>query len=439
MSFPFVFLFWVLPWLSDTYGRRKCIICGDCIMLVGIIIQSATKGYTLFIVSRIIIGAGGAIVSIGNVPLLTEIAYPTHREIATTCYNTLWYSGAIIAAWATYGCYHLGNTSWAWRPLVMMQSAFVMLQLAFMKFVPESPRYLASRGKTNEARAMLMKWHGGDDEARCGEFIDAQLAEITNSIEFDKINNRTGYKTFISSKANIHRLAIVCFLPILLQFSGNSLVSYYLTKVLNSIGITTPSQQLIINGALMTYNQGTAIMAPFFVNRIGRRVMFLSSTIMMFICYLIWTVLSAINEQTNFENKALGKGVLAMIFLYYFAYNSGLCGLPYLYLSEVLPFSLRAKGMNIFLMIQIILGLITGFTNPIALEAIRWKYYILWTCWLLLEIIIIYFLFPETRGYSLEDVQTVFGDNFNSGKLNRQTQNEKDNDEFNNKNIIICN
>ncbi len=410
MSFGFFITCWFAPWLSDTYGRKPCIIIGDIIMVAGIIIQSAANGYACFIVGRIVIGAGATLAAIASVPLLTEIAYPTHREIVTACFNTLWYSGAILASWATFGCYYLGNTSWAWRALSILQGTFVVIQLMFIYWVPESPRFLVSKGRINEAREMLMKWHGGGDEDRCGVFIDFQLAEISSAIEFEKSHSDTSYSTFFSTKGNRLRLTLCCFVPILQQLSGNSLVSYYMNKVLNSIGITSAPRQLIINGGLMIYNQGVALMAPFFVNRVGRRVMFLFSTVAMLICYLVWTVLSAINEKRNFEDKSLGQGVLAMIFLYYFAYDSGLCGLPNLYMSEILPFSLRSKGMTIYTMVTYLVLIFSGFVNPVAMDAISWKYYIVWTCWLAVEIVIVYFLFPETRGYTLEEVAVVFGD-----------------------------
>lgn len=424
--FGYFLSFWFAPWLCDTHGRKAAIIFGNAILLVGIVIQTASNGYACFLVARIVLGAGITVAAIASVPLLSEIAYPTQREMATTCYQTFYYGGAIVAAWSTYGCYFLGNTSWAWRALSVLQGLFPIIQMCFIWFVPESPRFLVSRGKVDAARSMLMKWHGGDDEERCGAFIDYELAEISNAIENEKANSGAEYKTFLKTKGNQHRLVITIFLPILMQLSGNSLVSYYLNKVLNSIGITSSSEQLIINGALMIYNQGVAMISPFFVARVGRRVMFLFSTISMLICYLIWTVLSAINQQRNFEDKMLGKGVLAMIFLYYFAYDSGLCGLPYLYLTEVLPFSLRSKGVNIFSLIQYLALIFTGFVNPIAMDAIAWKYYIVWTCWLSVEILIVYFVFPETRGYSLEEVAVVFGDSVVKTNINN-TNSEKSN------------
>lgn len=75
----------------------------------------------------------------------------------------------------------------------------------------------------------------------------------------------------------------------------------------------------------------------------------------------------------NFENGNLGRGVLAMIFLYFLSYNIGVNGLPFLYLTEILPFSYRAKGLNIFQLTSQVVLIYNGFVNPIAMDAIEWK------------------------------------------------------------------
>ncbi|KAM9930451.1 hypothetical protein OXX80_009390, partial [Metschnikowia pulcherrima] len=133
----------------------------------------------------------------------------------------------------------------------------------------------------------------------------------------------------------------------------------------------------------------------------------------------IWTILSALNEQRHFEDKGLANGVLAMIFFYYFFYNVGINGLPFLYITEILPYSHRAKGLNLFQFSQFLTQIYNGYVNPIAMDAISWKYYIVYCCILFVELVIVFFTFPETSGYTLEEVAQVFGDEA-PGLHNRQ-------------------
>ncbi|GMF08310.1 unnamed protein product [Ambrosiozyma monospora] len=192
--------------------------------------------------------------------------------------------------------------------------------------------------------------------------------------------------------------------------SGNGLVSYYLSKVLDSIGITSQDEKLVVNGGLMIYNFFISLAFAFMVNWFRRRTMFISSFFSMLICYIIWTVLSAINQKRNFNDKPLAQGVLAMIFMYYIAYNFGFNGLPWVFITEILPFTLRTKGVNILQVTQQFCSVYNGYVNPIAMDAIKWKYYIIWCCINAVECVVCYCTFVETSGKTLEEVAEVFGE-----------------------------
>lgn len=93
-------------------------------------------------------------------------------------------------------------------------------------------------------------------------------------------------------------------------------------------------------------------------------------------CFIIWTICSERYDATKV--KANGSAVVAMIFLYYTCYNLAWSGLLVGYTVEILPFSLRAKGMcYMFAFVDIALFFNT-YVNPIALEDIGWKYYIVY-------------------------------------------------------------
>ncbi|GMF01691.1 unnamed protein product [Ambrosiozyma monospora] len=79
-------------------------------------------------------------------------------------------------------------------------------------------------------------------------------------------------------------------------------------------------------------------------------------------------------------------------------------------MTEILPFTIRAKGVNINVMIQQIWQIYNGFVNSIAMDAIEWKYYIVYCCILGVELIVCYFTFVETSGLTLEEVAEVFGE-----------------------------
>ena len=188
-------------------------------------------------------------------------------------------------------------------------------------------------------------------------------------------------------------------------------MSSYLALVLDDVGITDPETQNLINGGLQIYNFVVATTSATFVDRLGRRFLLLTSTSGMLGAFIIWTILAARNQIQDTGNKGLGIGVVVMVFVFYTFYNFAMNPLPIAYLIEVLPYTLRAKGLSVFNLAQYGSGMFNGFVNPVALRDLRWKYYIVFVCALCLWLAIFYFFYPETQGLTLEEVSRVFDGN----------------------------
>jgi MFS family permease len=178
--------------------------------------------------------------------------------------------------------------------------------------------------------------------------------------------------------------------------------------VLIDTGITNPETQNLINGGLQIYNWVIACTCSTLLDRLGRRFLLLTSNIGMLIAFTIWTILAARNQQTEDAHQGLAIGVLVMIFVFMFFYNLAMNPVPIAYILEVLPYTLRTKGLTAFNLAQYCSGIFNGFVNPVALDALRWRYYIVFVCALVLWLIVIYFTFPETRGLTLEEVSQIF-------------------------------
>ncbi|KAG6847158.1 hypothetical protein C0991_002290, partial [Blastosporella zonata] len=117
----------------------------------------------MFIGARCLIGFGLTFAANSAPMLVTEIAYPTHRAPLTSTYNSLWYSGAIIAAWTTFGTFKI-NSTWAWRVPSALQALPSVLQVCLIWFCPESPRWMVSKGKDAEALKTLAYYHADGNE-----------------------------------------------------------------------------------------------------------------------------------------------------------------------------------------------------------------------------------------------------------------------------------
>ncbi|EMG46765.1 LAC12 Lactose permease [Candida maltosa Xu316] len=403
--------FALASWFSDRFGRKPAILIGQVISILGAILQGVSTNYGFFLAARIILGFGTGFTAVASPCLISELAYPKYRDTATSSYNNFWYLGSTIAAWVTYGT-HTMNSNHAWRIPSYLQGAIPLFQIVCILIsMPESPRFLVSKGKVDQARAIIRKLHTGDDYSeKATAFVEFELKEIQAALEMEKINANSNYMDFIKFPTYRKRLFLVVFTGCFMQLSGNGLVSYYLNKVLDTIGYTEAKKQLQINGCLMIYNLVLCWCLTSVVHLFRRRTLFLSSAIWMLICYVLWTILSARFAISGFTDNGLAKAVLAFIFLYYLGYNAGCNVLPFLFTSEVLPYSHRAKGLNVLNLTINTTLIYNGFVNPIAMDAIQWKYYIVYCCILAVETVVIFFFFVETSGYSLEEVARVFGD-----------------------------
>lgn len=116
----------------------------------------------------------------------------------------------------------------------------------------------------------------------------------------------------------------------------------------------------------------------------------------MLIAFTVWTACSAVYAQTG--NSSAGSAVLAMIFLFYGAAGIAWPGLTVSYTVEILPFNIRAKGLTLCFVFTSLSGIFNQYVNPIGIEALGWKFYIVYVVVLVLECLAIYFLYVETRG-----------------------------------------
>ncbi|KAH8669169.1 hexose transporter [Xylariales sp. PMI_506] len=395
--------------LSDRFGRKPVLLTGILIIIAATIIQSASVDFAMFVVARLGVGFGGMFVTQPSPMLIAELAYPTHRGKYTCAFWTMYYLGAILASWTTYGTQTYEN-DWSWRIPSIIQAALPIVQLCFIWWLPESPRWLVAQGRADEAAELLCRYHSGDSNSASSQerspLVAREMSEIVQSIRAEEEAETTGWGALVATAGNRKRLIIVVCVGAFAQWNGIGIVSYYLTLVLNTIGITSTYDQTLINGILQIFNFGAALSAAFLVDRLGRRTLFLWSSIGMLASYIVWTACSAVNSDTG--SRPAGIVVVVCLFVFYFHYDIAWTPLLLGYPTEILPYSLRSKGIAVELFSIYGSLIIAAFCNPIGIDNIGWKYYIVFCCLLAIFLPIVYFFFPETKGRSLEEIAIIF-------------------------------
>jgi len=396
-----------LPFVSyvcDLLGRRSSIFLGASLMCIATVVQTASQSVSMFIGARFLIGFGLTFAA-GAAPLLiTEIAYPTARAPLTSAYNSLWYSGSIVAAWTTFGSFKIQNT-WSWRIPSALQALPSVIQVCLIWFAPESPRWLVSKGRHEQALKTLAYYHAdGNDQ---DPLVKYEYEEIKNAIDLDEsVAKQIGWKTLFATPGNRKRMRIIIAIAFFSQWSGNGLVSYYLNAVLETIGITNGTHKLLINGILQIWNLAWALVASAFVDKIGRRLLFITSTVGMLLFFIMQTVCSAVYAKN--QNNSAAYAVIAAIFLFYAAYDIAYSPLIVTYTVEILPYQIRAKGFVVFNFTISLALIFNQYVNPVALDKLQWKYYLVYVCWLAFELVFVYFFVIETKNRTLEETAALF-------------------------------
>ncbi|KAI5122108.1 hypothetical protein M0805_002230 [Coniferiporia weirii] len=390
------------PYASDGFGRRRTVFLGAVIMCAGTAIQTASQSVRMFIGARFLIGFGLSFAANSAPMLVSEIAYPPHRAPLTSLYNSLWYSGSIIAAWTTFGSFKIPS-SWAWRLPSLLQGLPSVLQVCLVWFAPESPRWLVSNGREKQALQTLAYYHADGNEEH--PLVQYEFNEIKAAIDFDRtVAANIGWKSFLTTPGNRKRVRIIVAIAFFSQWSGNGLVSYYLNRVFDAIGIVDPTTQLLINGILQIWNLFVAVTASFLVERVGRRLLFLTSCCGMIVFWTGQTICFKLSENS----LGAAHGTIAFIFLFYMAYDIAFTPLIVSYTVEILPYALRAKGFNIFNFVISLALIFNQYVNPVALAALSWRYYIVYACWLVVETLFCYVYIVETKGRTLEETAAIF-------------------------------
>jgi MFS family permease len=309
----------ISAWVANRFGRKLGVYLGYVCLIIGVALLAGDHGPS-FPLSRFFVGCAAGF--FGNtVPLLiNEVAYPTHRGIANALYMCGWYVGGTLCAFIAFGTRNYdGNL--AWRIPAVLQFLLPAVALPGLMLTPESPRWLVSIGRTEEAREILSMAHAGGDTT--SSLVQQEMLDIMGTLNAERKSTiGNGYTDMLKSPGNRHRLFISITIGIFSQWVGNGVVSYYLPLILDSVGVKDPGDQMLISGCLQIWNLVFAVAAASSVERLGRRPLFLTSAATMLVAFILVIAFSAIFEKTG--NASFGLAVIPFLFIFFAGYDIAL-------------------------------------------------------------------------------------------------------------------
>ncbi|KAG6000267.1 hypothetical protein E4U21_005628 [Claviceps maximensis] len=411
-----------LSWIGDRYGRRVPTGLGSLVIIVGVLIEVFASSLNMYIGGKMVLGFGSGLVQMTAAVLVTELSHPKERVRVTTFYNTSIVLGSVVGAWATYGCFRIPN-QWSWRLPTLIQMVPSAYQLVLIFFSPESPRWLVARGRGDEAREVLVKYHGEGDAhsplvafeyAEIQRVIAREAAAATTTTTAGQ-NIMTWRHFFFSSRANLKRIGLCFATAVFSQSAGNLLVSNYLAQILKDTGVSDTKDINLVNGMVTLWQYMVSLVVTALIDKFKRRTFFLVGSGGVALTFFAWTI--AAQQYLDRESLAAGRVVLACIFVFQAFYTVAWTNLVVTYPLEVVTYQMRAKTWAFVLLTIQVAAIFGSYVNPIALEKIGWKLYIYYCVWVSLIFVVVYFFFVETAGPTLEELTYLFDGKDSSSRI----------------------
>lgn len=193
-----------------------------------------------------------------------------------------------------------------------------------------SPRWLISKDRRDEAFAILAKYHAEGDASSA--LVQAEMAQIETTVKLEIENSKKSWMDMFSTSGMRRRLLIGCLLGLFTQWSGNTLISYYLTDILEMIGYEGEDFKGKLNVSLTCWQLLNATVLALIVPRLKRRPAYLTCASLLLTVYVAWTI--AQERFLSTGSQAAGQFVIFVMFAYSPCYNIGYNALTY---SEYQP------------------------------------------------------------------------------------------------------
>lgn len=388
--------------ISDRYGRRFTFTLSAQGFIVGLIFQTFATNYTMLMIGRALVGLGCG-VGLAIDPLyISEMSPAKHRGELVT-WSELGINVGIVLGFSM-GVFlaHLSDDI-EWRVIFALGIILpcVMIYLS-MKIMPETPRWYCLKYRYEEARSVLHYIYPA------GYNVDFVIDDIKESLERERIAEETlGWGTIFRPSPAFRRMLIVgLFMAASQQLVGIDAIQYYLLDVIESTTDSELSQNLLLILLGVTKLSCVYLAGKYFDYK-GRRPLVFVSLIGCTVALLALSITFYISGQDN-PNTAFTVLGLAT-YLAFFSFGMGPAS--WLIPSEVFATCIRAKAMSLATMLNRLVA--TAFSSSFLTmkDTLSWEgFFFLLACICVFVLFVLYFLLPETKGHSLEDMSLYFAE-----------------------------
>ena len=372
--------------LADRLGRRRLLIITAVVFGFGAIGAAVAPGTAWLVSARVVAGAAIGIASFVAPLYISEIAPVAIRGKLVSVNQVALTSGIVLSYLIDYA--FAGSQAWRWMfALAVIPAAAFGIGLIF---IPNSPRWLADRGHADQARAVLKRIRGPEQ-------VDAELSEIQHSLAQQK-----GHWSELLRPALRPAMIVGVGLAIAQQITGINTVIYYAPTIFRFAGLSSASVAILASVGVGIVNVALTLVAMQLIDRVGRRPLLLASLAGMALSLFVLGLAFSLPQLSG----SLGWIAVASLMVYVGSFAVGLGPVFWLMLSEIYPLRIRGRAMSVGTVANWSANLLVALTfltltQLLGKPATFWLYGIVSIgAW-----IFAFFLVPETKGRSLEEIE----------------------------------
>jgi sugar porter (SP) family MFS transporter len=410
---------------ADWFGRRLTIIAGCVIYTIGVVLQAASHGLGLIVAGRVIAGIGVGFVSAIIILYMSEVCPRKVRGAVVSGYQFCITIGLLLASCVDYATESRTDTG-SYRIPISIQFAWGLILGTGLFFLPESPRYLVKRNEPEKARTVLARLRGQPSDS---EYIESELAEIIANAEYErKAIPITGYISswahcfsgnLWTGSSNLRRTILGTSLQMMQQWTGVNFIFYYSTPFLKSTGAI--SNSFLISIIFTLVNVLSTPISFWAIERIGRRPLLVWGAFGMLICQFLVAIIGVTVGFNKTHTIADGSSIadnipavnaqIAFIAIYIFFFASTWGPGAWVVIGEIFPLPIRSRGVALSTASNWLWNTIIAVITPYMVNSdagnLRSSVFFIWGSLCTCAFVYAYFLIPETKGLSLEQVDRM--------------------------------
>ncbi|KAL2352556.1 general substrate transporter [Cryomyces antarcticus] len=401
--------------IADFIGRRTTVIIGCVVFIIGVILQTASTTIGLLVAGRLIAGIGVGFVSAIIILYMSEVAPKKVRGAIVSGYQFCITIGILLASCVDYATQNRLDTG-SYRIPIGIQMAWALILGTGLFLLPESPRYFVKKGKLDKAIEVTARLRG---QPRDSEYVQQEVAEIVANHEYELQVTPQGsyFNSWIvcfkgslrDPGSNLRRTILGTSLQMMQQWTGVNFIFYFGTTFFQALN--TISNPFLIGLITTLVNVCSTPISFWTVEKFGRRPLLIWGALGMVVCQFIVAIIgTATNNGTGNPNAV--SAMIAFICIYIFFFASTWGPGAWVLIGEIFPLPIRSRGVGLSTasnwLWNCIIAVITPYMVGTDKGNLGAKVFWVWGSLCCCCLAYAYFLVPETKGLSLEQVDRMF-------------------------------